>query len=59
VPGKILDDLEIEPYRTIDFSLADGTKITRRVEADILNTIERAALHRLFMAKKETNHCWE
>jgi clan AA aspartic protease len=31
VPGKILDELEIETYRTIDFSLADGTKITRRV----------------------------
>jgi predicted aspartyl protease len=31
VPRKILDELEIETYRTIDFSLADGTKITRRV----------------------------
>ena len=31
VPGKIMDDLEIEPYRTIDFALADGTKITRKV----------------------------
>ncbi len=31
VPGKILDSLEIETYRTIDFTLADGTKINRRV----------------------------
>lgn len=31
VPGKMLDELEIETYRTIDFALADGTKIKRRV----------------------------
>jgi clan AA aspartic protease len=31
VPGKILDALEIEPYREVAFSLADGTSITRRV----------------------------
>ncbi len=31
VPGKILDELEIETYRTVDFALADGTKIKRRV----------------------------
>ena len=31
VPGKIMDELEIEAYRTIDFTLADGTKIERKV----------------------------
>ncbi len=31
VPGKILDALEIEPYREVAFSLADGTSIKRRV----------------------------
>lgn len=31
VPGKILDELEIKPHRKVDFSLADGTLITRRV----------------------------
>jgi clan AA aspartic protease len=31
VPGKILDELGIDTYRTIDFALADGTVITRRV----------------------------
>lgn len=31
VPGRILDQLGIDTYRSIDFSLADGTKITRRV----------------------------
>ena len=31
VPGKILDELEIEPYREVSFSLADGTSIKRRV----------------------------
>lgn len=31
VPGHLLDELEIDTYRTIDFALADGTKITRRV----------------------------
>jgi clan AA aspartic protease len=31
VPGKILDELEIEPHRTMIFSLADGTKLERRV----------------------------
>src|SRR6266498_5551563 len=31
VPGKILDELNIEPYREVSFSLADGTIIKRRV----------------------------
>lgn len=31
VPGKILDELEIEPYREVSFSLADGTTIKRKV----------------------------
>ena len=29
VPAKILDEIGIEPYRTVDFSLADGSKVTR------------------------------
>lgn len=31
VPGKILDALEIEPYREVSFSMADGTTIKRKV----------------------------
>ncbi|MEO7140730.1 MAG: aspartyl protease family protein [Ferruginibacter sp.] len=31
VPGKILDELGIEPYREMSFSLADGTTLKRRV----------------------------
>ena len=31
LPGKILDELEIEPYREMSFSLADGTILKRRV----------------------------
>lgn len=31
VPGKIMDELEIETYRTIHFTMADGTKIKRKV----------------------------
>lgn len=31
VPGKILDGLEIEPYKEMSFSLADGTVLKRRV----------------------------
>ena len=31
VPGKVLDALDIEPYREMIFSLADGTTIKRRV----------------------------
>ena len=31
VPGKILDELEIEPYKEMSFTLADGTKIKRQV----------------------------
>lgn len=31
VPGKILDELNIEPYREMSFSLADGTTIKRKV----------------------------
>ncbi len=31
VPGKILDALDIEPYKEMSFSLADGTTLKRRV----------------------------
>jgi clan AA aspartic protease len=31
VPGKILDGLDIEPYREMSFSLADGTTLKRKV----------------------------
>ena len=31
VPGKILDELGIEPYREMSFSLADGTILKRKV----------------------------
>ncbi|HEY6211487.1 MAG TPA: hypothetical protein VIW45_04340 [Vicinamibacterales bacterium] len=31
VPGEALRKLGISPYRTMDFSLADGTTISRRV----------------------------
>lgn len=31
VPGKILDEIGIKPHRKLDFSLADGSLITRRV----------------------------
>jgi predicted aspartyl protease len=30
VPGKILDQLDIEPYREMSFSLIDGTILKRR-----------------------------
>jgi clan AA aspartic protease len=33
VPGKILDQLGIEPYREMSFSLADGTAIKRKVSS--------------------------
>jgi clan AA aspartic protease len=31
VPGKILDKLHIDTYRTVDFALAEGSKISQRV----------------------------
>jgi clan AA aspartic protease len=31
VPGKILDELGIDPYREMSFSLADGTTLKRKV----------------------------
>ena len=31
VPGAILDELEIEPYKEMSFSLADGTVLKRKV----------------------------
>src|SRR5205085_8752006 len=31
VPGKVLDELGIEPYREMNFALADGTSIKRKV----------------------------
>jgi clan AA aspartic protease len=33
VPGKILDELGIEPYKEMNFSLADGTSIKRRISS--------------------------
>ncbi|MBS1916627.1 MAG: aspartyl protease family protein [Bacteroidetes bacterium] len=33
VPGKILDELGIEPYREMSFSLADGTSLKRKVSS--------------------------
>jgi clan AA aspartic protease len=33
VPGKILDELEIEPYKEMSFSLADGTSLKRKVSS--------------------------
>ena len=31
VPGKILDELDIEPYKEMTFSLADGSTLKRKV----------------------------
>jgi clan AA aspartic protease len=31
VPGKILDELGIDPYKEMSFSLADGTTLKRKV----------------------------
>ena len=33
VPGKILDELAIEPYREMSFALADGTSVKRQVSS--------------------------
>lgn len=33
VPGKILDALEIEPYKEMSFSLADGTTVKRKISS--------------------------
>ena len=33
VPGRILDELDIEPYREMSFSLADGTTIKRKISS--------------------------
>ncbi len=33
VPGKVLDELGIEPYKEMSFSLADGTSIKRRISS--------------------------
>ncbi|MBA2249272.1 MAG: aspartyl protease [Chitinophagaceae bacterium] len=33
VPGKILDEIGIEPYKEMSFALADGTTIKRRISS--------------------------
>ncbi|HJU45390.1 MAG TPA: hypothetical protein VJ647_01340 [Chitinophagaceae bacterium] len=33
VPGKILDQLGVEPYREMSFSLADGSTMKRRLSS--------------------------
>ncbi|MDQ6755370.1 MAG: aspartyl protease [Bacteroidota bacterium] len=32
-PGKVLDELGIEPYKEMSFSLADGTSIKRKISS--------------------------
>ena len=33
MPGKILDELGIEPYKEMSFSLADGTTVKRKISS--------------------------
>lgn len=33
VPGKTLDEMGIEPYKEMSFSLADGTSIKRKISS--------------------------
>jgi len=33
VPGKVLDQLDKEPYKEMSFSLADGTSVKRKVSS--------------------------
>lgn len=33
VPGKVLDEIGIEPYKEMSFSLADGTTIKRKISS--------------------------
>lgn len=33
VPGKVLDELDIEPYKEMSFSLADGTSVKRKISS--------------------------
>lgn len=33
VPGKILDELGIDPYKEMSFTLADGTSIKRKISS--------------------------
>ena len=33
VPGKVLDELDIEPYKEMSFPLADGTLIKRKISS--------------------------
>ena len=33
IPGPVLDQLEIVPYREMNFSLADGTMVKRKVSS--------------------------
>ena len=57
VPGKILDELVIEPFKEMIFSLADGTTIKRRYAVPILNLKGKVARLRLYMEKMVMNRC--
>ena len=58
LPGKILDELEIEPYREMSFSLADGTILKRRVCSAYFEYEGDGGPAPVYMAKKVMSHCW-
>src|SRR5881628_1621893 len=59
VPGSTLKKLGVRPYRKVDFALADGTTITRKVGDAYFEFRGEGGAAPVILAKKATNRCWE
>jgi len=59
VPGKILDQLEIEPHKEMSFSLADGTTLKRKVCSAYLEFEGEGEPTPVVYGEEGTSLCWE
>ena len=59
VPGKILDQLDIDPYKEISFSLEDGKTLKKKYAVPILNMREKEGRRRLYMEEMAIKLCLE
>ena len=59
VPSKILKKLGIESYRQVSFSLADGSKISRKVGEAFFEMNGEGATAPVIFGEKVMSHCSE
>ena len=59
VPGKILDELDIEPYKEMIFSLADGTTLKRKVCSAYFEFEGEGGPAPVVYGEEAMSLCWE